>query len=150
MKLYELTFLIYPNASEDELGTTIQDLKTFISDSEGEVKAESQATAIRLDYPINGYQTAYMASLDIIFAPEKILSLIKFIEGQKAIINHILFKKTIRIETHRPVRIQEGIIEKAEEEIAKLEEEVPQETKKSKKVELENLDQKLDEILREE
>jgi len=163
MKLYELTYLLSPNTGEDEASTTLLNLRNFISDNQGEIKAEIQPMPIKLDYPVNGFKTAFMASFDLNLAPEKIMSLVKFIELQKAIINHIIFQK--RISTHaprmarpipaEPVSKEEAIIEKAKEEIAEVEDSSPAQIEeeikpKIKKVELESLDQKLDEILGEE
>ena len=146
MKLYELTLLISPNVSEEELIKTIQDLKVFISDSQGEIKTEVSAMPIKLDYPVNGFSTAYMASFDLNFMPEKVINLIKFIENDKSIINHIIFAK--KISAPKPERaFRKQAIEKAEETIAQIEEEQPI---KEKKVELESLGQKLDEILGQE
>ncbi|MDD5221254.1 MAG: 30S ribosomal protein S6 [Candidatus Pacebacteria bacterium] len=147
MKLYELTLLISPNVSEEELSKTIQDLRVFISDSQGEIKTEISAMPIKLDYPVNGFSTAYMASFDLNFIPEKVIDLMKFIENDKLIINHIIFAK--KISPPRPERgaFRKKAIEKAEETIAQVEEEQPI---KEKKVELESLGQKLDEILGEE
>jgi ribosomal protein S6 len=153
MKLYELTLLLSPNVSEEELSKTIQDLKTFISDNQGEIKTEIAAMPIKLGYPVAGFQSAYMGSFDLNFEQEKVLGLLKFIEGQKAIINHILFAK--KISAPRPERgfRRNKIIEKTEEIISQTEEiptETTEEIKERKKVGLENLDKKLDELLGDE
>lgn len=149
MKLYELTYLISPNTNEEELVKTIQEIKTYISDNQGEVKTEVGAMPIKLDYPVSGFTTAYMGSFDINLEQDKVLGLVKFIENQSIIINHIICAK--KISAPRPEREHRApVIEKAEEAIAQVEEEAKEEPIKEKKVELENLDQKLDEILGEE
>jgi ribosomal protein S6 len=150
MKLYELTLLISPNIPEEELNKTIQDIKIFISDNQGEIKTEMAAMPVKLDYPVGGFQTAYMGSFDLNFEQGKVLSLLKFIESQKTIINHIIFAK--KISAPKPERgffRKDRVIEKSEETIEKAEE-IKEEIKEPKKVELESLDQKLDEILGEE
>ncbi len=150
MKLYELTLLISPNVSEEELNNTIQDLKVFISDNQGEIKTEVSAMPIKLDYPVNGFSTAYMGSFDLNFQPDKVLSLMKFFENQKSIINHIIFAKKISAPKPERGAFRKQAIEKAEETIAQIEEEAKEEPIKERKVELESLDKKLDEILGEE
>lgn len=132
MKYYELTYLITPDLSEDEARAFQAKVNSFIAD-EGMLEEGNVILRKKLAYEINKKNDAYMAVATFNADPEKIASLEKRLKEEKDILRYLLIIKekqqTLRIRPHM-ARAKAENKETAE-----------------KKVELKEIDKKLDEIL---
>ncbi len=126
-RFYELTYLVSAKLEQKEVESIIQKVKDIIKKLEGKIYEELPFYKVRLGYPINKEEEAYLVSFDLFLPAQNVESLKKEVEQEKNILRHIIFKK------------------KAPKEEAKISEE--KKPQKPKKVELEELDKKLEEIL---
>lgn len=129
MKNYELTYLIQPNLSEQELASLQEKVSLFIEEQEGIVERKEKPFKKSLDPPIKKQVSALMAMLYFYADPQKI----DLIQSQLKSIPEILrFMLTIKAAPKT---------EQAAPVIRK-----PQEPKEEK-VELKDIEKKLGEIL---
>jgi ribosomal protein S6 len=135
LRFYELAYLVSPKLEENELENLNQEIKNFIKETEGTIEGEFPISKIKLGYPIDKEVEAYFVSFDLYYLPEKILDLKKKLESKKEILRHIIFKKLAK-PTVKTAKLTEA---------PKIEKKAP----KPKKVELKELDKKLEEILKE-
>lgn len=170
MQLYEITFLISPDLSEPEA-------QDFFIEKEKEIGTLSQITSqeqpkrIGLYYPIKKQKSAYLASVKFEAEPEKAIEIKKIIEENTNILRFLI----VKAEKELPPRVKSTRKPKPQKETEEMEEmtilapkeekpvmeekkpkpeKEPKLTKKKKevvpKVSMEEIDQKLDEILNNE
>jgi small subunit ribosomal protein S6 len=138
MKTYELTYLISSELSEEE-AKEFQGKVTSLIQAEGGVLVE-QSSLLRkkLAYPIKKQTQAYLAILVFQSEPEKIANLEKKLKSENQILRYlILTKKELKVVSKAP-RIPP--LPKKPKAV------VPE---KEKKVELKEIEKKLEEILNE-
>ena len=137
MKLYELTYLISPESSEDDLKTLREKINSLIIiRNEGEILDELAAPIKKdLAYPIKKQTSAYLTTLIFRLNPEKLENLEKEIKAEDKIIRYfILIKPRLkRMPTRR-------------EKLPKKVEVFPKKITKPK-AELKEIEKKLEEIL---
>lgn len=136
MKLYELTCLISPELSLEELNSFQKQIISFIQEEEGILGRINKITKKNLAYPIKKKDEANLLILDFHIDPENLKNLEKKIKNQYQILRYLFS------------------IKKAEKPVLKIKEpwEFPKKVfaKATKpKVELEKIDEKLEEILKE-
>jgi ribosomal protein S6 len=136
MKYYELAYLISPLLTEEEARTFHSGISSFIQKEEGLLGTENILIRRLLAYPINKQTQAYFAALSFQISQEKIANLDKKLKSEKQILRYLI------IITKKPRLISkpEGVIpiSRKEDKIA---------PKKEKKVELQEIEKKLEEIL---
>ena len=138
-KSYELTCLISPDLSTQDLNSLSLRIKDFISQEKGVLEKETNPTKQNLGYPIKGKGEAFLLNLTFILNPEGLEKLEKELKEKKEILRYIiLIKKPVK---EIPIKIRK----KPEKDFAEKREE----TKQSEKVELEKIDEKIEEILNE-
>ena len=126
MKLYELTYLISPDASLAGAKTLAENTADLIR-KEGGIAAEMRNPFRRkLAFAIKKEGEAFLASIDFYFDPEKIRELSEKIKSEDKVLRTLLFKK---------------------KEFKKIELPKILEIKKEEKVDLEEIEKKLEEIL---
>ena len=136
MKLYELTYLIKPEIDEKELNLLSEKIKSLIKEKEGILGKENEPIKKKLGYQIKKKSLAYIRTLEFQLEPDKLLEIKKEIESQKDILRFLFVVK--KIERHRPLlRTIPKTITKPP--LAEKEE--------KKKVELKDIEKKLEEIL---
>ncbi|MFA5355339.1 MAG: 30S ribosomal protein S6 [Candidatus Paceibacterota bacterium] len=132
MKYYELTYLITPDLPEEEARAFQAKVNSFIAD-EGMLEEGNVILKKKLAYAIEKKDDAYMAVATFNALPEKIAPLEKKLKAEKNILRYLLIikekRQTLRIRPHM-ARAKAELKETAE-----------------KKVELKEIDKKLDEIL---
>lgn len=170
MQLYEITFLISPDLSE-------QQAQNFFIAKEKEIGGPSQIISqeqpkrIGLYYPIKKQKSAYLASIKFETEPEKAIEIKKAIEENNDILRFLIVKaekelppRAKSIRKPKPQKnteeMEETTILSPEEEKPATEEKKPKTEKEAKparkkkevvpKVSMEEIDQKLDEILNNE
>ena len=140
MKNYELTYLISPDFSENEVATTIAKVTNSIREKEGSIKKTAEPSRIKLGYLIEKKAEAFMVSTDFSLAPEKLSDLEGFLKEQNEILRYVVlikkeYKEKISKRRAKPVS---PVLSPAGEE----------EPSKAGKVELKEIDDKIDEILK--
>lgn len=132
MKLYELTYLISPDFSEEELKVFQEKINSFVREDGGRLEKSKDPIERKLEYPIKKRGRAHLAVSDFHFEPEKLENLEKKLKQESSILRYLILAKRI------PKKI----------EITKITPEVKiKKFKKEKKVELEKIEEKLEEIL---
>lgn len=134
MKLYELTYLIFPNLAGEEIKNLQEKMISVIQKEEGDFIENGSATAkIHLAYPIKKQKEAYLNTLTFRFQPEKLPNLEKEIRSEKKILRYILLIKEVRKEIPKVF----------------IPSKKPIPARPKEKVELKEIDKKLEEILSE-
>lgn len=128
MKLYELTYLVSPELSEPEAKNLQQKINSSIQNKEGILDSLGDIAKINLSYPVKKQSQAYLTTLGFYLKPESLNNLEKEVKSEKNILRFILFAK-------KKPRITKKIRRK------------PSVRKPEKKVELRDIEKKLEEIL---
>ena len=142
MKNYELTYLISPDLSEEELKNLSAKINSFIPEEAGVLEKTTEPLRKRLGYPIKRKAGAFSVSLNFSFNPEKLEDLEKKLKSENQILRYIILIKTTAKEVlprkKRPLKIPQKITEPSEPAAHQP---------KAKKVELKEIDKKIEEIL---
>lgn len=140
MKRYELTFLITPDLPEEEAKGFQQKINSQIQEEGGVLDEGNLLLRRRLAYPISKKTEAYLASTVFQLNPDKIASLETKLKTEKQILRYILLflKKTRKMP---PRRVRPSAIKPRVTVTEKVL------TPEEKKVELQEIGKKLDEIL---
>lgn len=145
MKLYELAYLISANLSEEEAKTVQEKIFSLIKDLEGifeESFVLGGLTKKRLAHPIKKENEAYFGAVVFRLNPDNISKLEKGLISEKQILRYLLLIKKISIPTKQRVF-------RPERRRPVLRETVQPTQKKEKKVEIAEIEKKLEEILKE-
>lgn len=140
MQNYELAYLVAPEASEEELKGLIEKIGSFISDEQGTIDKTPFSSKRRLGYPIKKKTEAFLVSMDFHLAAEKIEDLKKKINAEDQILRQLVMVKKISKKALMP---QRHFIKKE----TKTSEKVHERIGEPKKVELKEIDRKIEEIL---
>lgn len=136
---YELTLILSPNLQEEEIISLERDIESEIKKFKGVINKKSKAETRQLAYPIKKVQSGYFLVLDFSFEPGKIEEFSSILKHKKDILRHLI-NISAEEETKETLK-KVDISKKPSEEEGKIKDE------KEKKVELEEIDKKLDEIL---
>lgn len=138
MKIYELTYLVSSEMSEEELKNFSQKIVELLKNEGTEILEEMMPIKKRLFSPVKKQRQAYVVSLSFNLEPEKLENFLKLMKAESQILRFLVstkklprFKKTLEIK-ERPKITAEKIEEKPRQE---------------KKVEIEEIEKKLAEIL---
>jgi len=134
MQLYQLDYLISPEISEQDAQALGEKIKSLIEKDQGLiVKAELLSNRI-LSYEVKSFTEAFLAGLSFNLEPEKLEELKKTLETENNILRYIVFKKKLLKEKPRTRKV------------TKISKEI-EISKPKQKVELKEIEKKLDEIL---
>ncbi len=134
--MYELTFLINPNISKEELEDILTQLKDRIARSGGQIIKDSFTQKIALAYPVKKLRQAYLVSLDFDVERDKIETIKTHLKDTKAVLRHLIITK-------HPVKIKPKKIKPLKPKT------IITAAQPKTKVKIEELDKKLEEILEE-
>jgi len=137
---YELTCIINGESSEAELGAITKKIVGFITEEEGKLEKENAPQKRGLKYPIHKKSDSFLFSADFLLNPEKLENLNKKLGMEGQILRFMLSKK--KKISDAPIRRRKKII------APKPERETPHPAEKNK-VDLKEIDKKIDEILSE-
>ena len=132
MKNYELTYLISTDASGEELKNLPEKIKSFIQEEEGAIKKTTEPSKTKLGYPIKEKEQGFLTVLNFSLNPEKIANLEKKLKAESQILRYMILNKDLPEKILRPKRTRPEL-----------------KTKESEKVELKEIDKKIEEILKE-
>lgn len=97
MNAYELTYIISIKLAKEEAETIIKEVESFIEKNEGIILKRENLVAKTLSYSMKGQNSGFFNVLDFQLNPEKLNELEKKIEKEKNIIRHmVLIKKPQR------------------------------------------------------
>jgi len=141
--MYELTYIVNPNLSQEEVAAQTDKVRSFINELVGEIKTEKLWEKRRLAYPIKKHGFGFYVTAEFNLLPENIIELDKKIKLEQNVLRHLLITKELIKETRR-----KPIVPRPQKEKigigARPETQAPEE-----KVKIEELDKKLEEILEE-
>lgn len=153
MKTYELTFIITPQISSQEAEGLLKEVETFIQEQEGVILKSDKPTAQTLSYRIKKQASGFFANLELQIPEGKIKNIReKLDKNNKVIRNMIVVKNPAKLRkerrTRKPLFASEPIpMPLTKEEPAAVGALVQEEKKVDTKIELNEIDKKLDEIL---
>jgi len=144
MKLYELTYLISPDLSEEELKNFSKKISDFILTEGGTLDRTAAPIRKKLAYPIKERKETSLATLNFYLNPEELENFEKKLKSENQILRYMLLTKKISKKII-PEKIRRKPFEISEKPFA------PYERKRvkpeDKKVELKEIDKKIEEIL---
>jgi ribosomal protein S6 len=148
MKVYELTYIISPEISAGEAEAKAKDIDTFLQSKEGVIIRAENPALKTLSYPIKKQSSGFFGVLEFQIEPEKLNEVKEKLEKDSKILRHIIIiKKPVKEQkerrTRKPLPTREVKIAIKESSFAKKD----WEAKPEKKVELKEIEKKLDEIL---
>lgn len=147
MKTYELTYIIGSNISLDEADAKTKEVESFIQSKEGMILKSEKIMAKTFSYPIKKQCSGYFANLDFQIAENNIKELKEKLEKDQKILRHfVLVKKPTKALKERRRRLFTDIKPMKSEHAQGA---AGEEKKKTEKVEMEEINKKLDEILSE-
>ncbi len=132
-KSYELTYIVSPNLSEQELGILIAEITSYIREETGSVEKTSMPSKIKLGYLIKKNAEAFLVSTYFSLSPERLINLEKVLKEQHDILRYIVIAKIKRKEKPEKPRKPQPI-------------KTPQTLEQ--KVDLNEIDQKIEDILK--
>lgn len=137
---YELTYLIWPEFSEEEIKSYSEKIDSFIIAEGGKLEKNQNPVKTILGYSIKGKTEAFLITIEFFLEAEKIANLEKKLKAEKQILRYIVLTKKVSKKIHK-------------KRTAKKEKEKPPketlETIGQKKVALNEIDKKIEEILNE-
>jgi len=132
MHSYELTYLISPDLSEEELKIFPEKIDSFLEEEGGKSEGLKLPIKKRLAYPIKKKNEGYWGTLNFYLSPEKLESFEKKLKKEPKILRYLLLRERL------PKKF----------EILQIRPKVKApKVKKEKKVELKEIEKKLEEIL---
>lgn len=143
MKFYELTYLISQKLAIEEAKKFSEEITSFVRER-GTLVEEKNPIKRKLSYPIKKEGQGYLASLTFYSEPEKLEDLTKKLDLESQVLRYIILTKKMP---------EKQKVSKKLPKIGKLETFVPSSDRvkpKKEKVELEEIEKKLEEILGEQ
>ncbi|MDD5145547.1 MAG: 30S ribosomal protein S6 [Candidatus Pacebacteria bacterium] len=137
MKQYQLNYLILPDLNEEDAKSLQERINSFVVENQGTLDKIFDIAKKRIDQRVKKQDVAYLASLDFHFLPEKIMDLEKKLKSEEKIIRYAILNK----------KAQKPLEAKRRRPILKAAEETAKATEKPKKVEIKEIEKKLEEIL---
>lgn len=139
MKNYELTYLISPELSEEEVKVFHKKITSLIQEEGGILDEENSPLKKKLAYPIKKQFQAYLATLNFQLNPGSVVILEKKLKSENQILRYLILTKEKLNIIPRITKIP-ATLKKSGEAVFE---------KKEKKVELKEIEKKLEEILNE-
>lgn len=150
MLFYEINLLISPNFTEDEISTFINKMEADLQ-KYGKIVSDKKAERKKLAYSVENQIEAWFYFLqlrpEVQNKKEMLDSVEKLLKEEKEVIRFLIIKKDTK-KTEAPAKPQRTRLHKEEklEEVATTEAET-EESPKKQKAQLEEIDEKLNEML---
>ncbi len=147
MKTYELNYLIPTETLTEEADKIKAEISDLIQKEGGKV-IKSETTPKTLAYQIKNHNSALWTILEFLLNPEKLSILEEKLKKEEKIFRYLLItKKPQKAETSKKTR--RSLISQQEEMIGVLEKKKESVKKSEKKIELKDIDEKIEEMLKE-
>ena len=140
MKQYELSYLITPDLSDQEVTVFCEKINSLIQDKGGVLGKMLAEKKIKLGYPIKKKATAFIKTVNFHLSPEKLPDLEKSLKETKEILRYFIVTPK---EIKKPIE-KELVFKASSKEV-----ETKQKKEVKEKVELKDIDEKLKEIFEE-
>jgi ribosomal protein S6 len=149
MQTYELTYIISPEMTSIEAESKAKEIETAIQKSEGIILKQLNPIAKTLSQQIKKHASGFFGVLEFQLEQDKVAELVTMVQKDQKIVRHmILVKKPVKIKKQRRSRKEaESVIAIKTEVSTTPAPEVKEETIVKEKVELKDIEQKLEEIL---
>jgi ribosomal protein S6 len=153
MKTYELSYIISPSLKSDEASGLSSEITALIQKEGGLIMKETTPNPRTLSYQIKKQGAGFQVNLEFSLEPEKLRAIEERIKKEEKILRHMLVAKRAprreKIRKERPaLKTAETAASPAGTTETPSEEEKTKE--KGKKVELKDIEEKLEEILKEQ
>jgi small subunit ribosomal protein S6 len=136
---YELLYIIPNKYSQDELNPIIEKIRQLIKDKEGNITFSEQWGKKKLAYPVKHFNHGYYNLVEFKMAGEGLAKVDRELRLMSEVLRHQIVKKEPTAGT---------IIEREKKTVSKLAQPVqPAPEKTAVKVDMKELDEKLDKIL---
>lgn len=151
MKAYELTYIISPEITSEEAEAKAKEFESLITSKEGVVLKQSTPLARTLSYPIKKHASGFFGVIEFNIEPEKLPEIEAVLQKDGKISRHmVIIKQATQLKKERRTRTKPATFAKVEEKtevepVAK--EKIVTKSSEKEKVELKDIEQKLDEIL---
>ena len=149
MQTYELTYIVSSAIMLEQAEELRKELEVFLQSKEGVIVKSEKASAKTLSYPIKKQTSGYFITLDVQLPADKVKELKERLEKNTNVLRHIILVKSTKIRKEKRMRKPLkplGFDTKGKTHTEHVEIE---DKKKGEKVELEEINKKLDEILSE-
>ncbi|MCJ7786687.1 30S ribosomal protein S6 [Patescibacteria group bacterium] len=93
MKLYELTLILTPDLSEEEGKLFQKKIQSFIQEEDGILTDSRNPLKRKLGYPIKKKVEAFLVTLNFNLAPEKLGNLEKKLRSENQILRYLILTK---------------------------------------------------------
>jgi len=144
MKTYELTYIITPEISLEEAEAKAKEIEAAIQGKEGVILGQANPSAKTLSYPIKKHASGFLGVLEFQMESEKLVEFKENFSKDEKIARHMVtIKRPARIKKERRAKPKPAEFFAAEPKS----EAQPKKEKEEGKVELKDIEQKLDEIL---
>lgn len=144
MKYYELTYLLTPELSEEEGKIFQKKIQSLIQGEDGIVNETRNPLKRKMGYPIKNKEEAFLISLNFNLAPEKLGSLEKKLRSENQILRYLILTKPeakVSLAGGKKIPLLSKILPSKTYKDKKIVK------PKEKKVELKEIEKKLEEIL---
>jgi small subunit ribosomal protein S6 len=144
---YELLYIVPNKFTEDELKPIFEKVYKIISDKGGKITFTEEWGKRRLAYPIKHFSYAYYTLVEFDLEGSKVAEIDRALHMMSEVLRHQIITKKVKTEEEikKEKEITKKIAAKQAEEKKTLEEK--ERAKDKKKIDLEDLDEKLDKIL---
>lgn len=147
MKTYELTYIISPEITSEAAEAKAKEIESAIQGREGIILKQINPIAKTLAYPIERRASGFFGVLEFKLEPEKLLEIKEIIVKDKKVVRHmVLIKEPARIRRERRTRVKPEPAFTIEQK-TELKTEVESVKEEKGKVELKDIEQKLEELL---
>ena len=136
---YEIMFILSPELKEEHFVSFEEEIKTTIEKLGGTLKKKGVPERRNLAYPIKKFQSGYYLVINFLISPEKLKELPPTLKHKKEILRYITVlvpEKKLRPVSRKKVEPKTEKVEKPQKKITK-----------EGKIQLEEIDKKLEEIL---
>ncbi len=154
MKTYELTYIVSPEITLEEAEAEAKEIESIIQRKEGVILKQSNPIAKTLSYPIKSKASGFLGTLEFQLETEKLMEFKETLRKDEKIVRHmVIIKEAAELKKDRRTRTKPTLAFEVKQKTEIVtEEEKPFSTKASEgkeKVELKDIEQKLDELLNE-
>jgi len=152
MKTYELTYIISSDITSEQAGAKAKEIESLILQRQGSVLKQLDPTAKALSQPIKGKASGFFGAIEFQIEPEKLLEVKEILEKDGNIARHmVIIKKAAELKKSKRTKAKSAMAQ-AQEPSAPAEtpeqtEEKPAKKPAKEKVELKDIEEKLEELL---
>jgi ribosomal protein S6 len=153
MKTYELTYIVSPESTLEEAEIFAREIESFIQSKEGMLLKQTNPIARTLSYPIKKHASGFVASIEFQLEAENLIEVKNMLTKDGKIVRHmVIIKKPLKdLRRRRQRKEVVPTLETIKTESVEIKDISKPVVEKSsagvEKVELKDIEQKLEELL---